>query len=157
MISNLPEGSILFIDGANGLYIPQIFFERVTEDEITWHCDEDIKEDILKICKDPYHDHYWEAWDDACQWVIVTINDTEYYPHHEMDLWLVPVGAEWPEQDEDELGVLFRDLDHTEELKFREWARNNFNPATDKIDILWHPIIQEECRKILTEYIDNAD
>ncbi|MCE9533886.1 MAG: hypothetical protein K8T89_22575 [Planctomycetes bacterium] len=35
------------------------------------------------------------------------------------------------------------DLDLIEELRLRRWARENYVPATQRLDN-WHPIIQEE-------------
>ncbi len=45
---------------------------------------------------------------------------------------------------------LFRDLSQAEEEKFREWARQNYNPFTE-IRGVWHPVIQRECTKINEE------
>jgi hypothetical protein len=41
----------------------------------------------------------------------------------------------------------FRDLDDSEEKEFRQWAHENYGPGTE-IKSVWHPVIQEECRKI---------
>lgn len=50
--------------------------------------------------------------------------------------------------------TLFRDLSADEEATFRQWARDNYVPLTD-IRGIWHPVVQDECRKIneATEWV----
>ena len=45
---------------------------------------------------------------------------------------------------------MFRDLDKDEEIKFRQWARDNYKVG-DPIEWFWHPVIQNECEKINNE------
>lgn len=45
---------------------------------------------------------------------------------------------------------MFRFLDKKEEAKFRRWARENYTPFTE-ISELWHPVVQDECRKMCEE------
>jgi hypothetical protein len=45
---------------------------------------------------------------------------------------------------------MFRFLDKEEEAKFRLWARENYTPFTE-ISELWHPVVQDECRKMCEE------
>lgn len=45
----------------------------------------------------------------------------------------------------------FRELNSEEEREFRIWARSNFNPETDIIRSVWHPIVREECVQIIKE------
>jgi hypothetical protein len=45
---------------------------------------------------------------------------------------------------------LFRDLSESEEAEFRAWARANYI-AFQKIDGVWHPVVQDECVKINAE------
>lgn len=42
---------------------------------------------------------------------------------------------------------LFRKLDAEEEQEFRKWARDNYEPFAP-INGCWHPVVQDECRKI---------
>ena len=42
---------------------------------------------------------------------------------------------------------LFKDLTCQEETEFRTWAKENYVPFND-IKGIWHPIIQDECRRI---------
>ena len=43
---------------------------------------------------------------------------------------------------------LFRNLNEAEEKEFRQWARDNFK-AGDTINVVWHPVVQDECRKMV--------
>lgn len=45
---------------------------------------------------------------------------------------------------------LFRDLSEAEEEEFRQWARDNFK-AGDTINVVWHPVVQDECRKMVVD------
>ena len=42
---------------------------------------------------------------------------------------------------------MFRTLNEQDEKEFREWARKNYT-AFEPIKGIWHPVIQDECRKI---------
>lgn len=42
---------------------------------------------------------------------------------------------------------LFRELNPEEEKEFREWARKYYI-AFNPIDGTWHPVVQDECRRI---------
>lgn len=46
--------------------------------------------------------------------------------------------------------MFFRDLGEEEQAKFRAWARENYKPFSD-IKGIWHPVVQDECRKINEE------
>ena len=46
---------------------------------------------------------------------------------------------------------LFKELTTNEEAKFRAWARKNY-VVFKPINGLWHPTIQDECRKMNQEY-----
>jgi len=46
---------------------------------------------------------------------------------------------------------LFRDLTPEEEVEFRQWARDNFK-GTDEMSSVWHPVVRDECNKIINEY-----
>lgn len=52
---------------------------------------------------------------------------------------------------------LFRELNSKEELKFRQWARENYKPFDD-IKGSWHPVVVTECAKINQEahFINDA-
>jgi hypothetical protein len=42
---------------------------------------------------------------------------------------------------------MFRSLTEEEKKEFRTWARENHKPG-DKIEMFWHPVVQDECVKI---------
>ena len=98
----LPETAELYLDSNRGQYIPQHFFMKTKPETITWHCDADTKAWILESCSDPDNEDYWEAWNDAeCYGMVSVTNpetNVEYTLYQDGDLWLIPVGAEWPEQ-----------------------------------------------------------
>lgn len=43
--------------------------------------------------------------------------------------------------------MFFRKLTPTEERKFRNWARDNYEPGSE-IKGTWHPVVQDECVEI---------
>lgn len=43
--------------------------------------------------------------------------------------------------------MFFRKLTPAEERKFREWARDNYEPGSE-IKGTWHPVVQDECVEI---------
>ena len=45
---------------------------------------------------------------------------------------------------------MFRNLNAEEEKDFRQWARENY-VALEPIKGIWHPVVQDECRKINEE------
>ena len=49
-------------------------------------------------------------------------------------------------------GGLHRPLTENEKPEFRQWARDNWK-AGDKVKSVWHPVVQEECAKILDKHI----
>ena len=49
-------------------------------------------------------------------------------------------------------GNLHRPLTEDEKPEFRQWAKDNWN-AGDKVKSVWHPVVQEECAKILEKHI----
>lgn len=52
---------------------------------------------------------------------------------------------------------LFRELDEQEVQEFKKWARDNFDPSSDTIKIVWHPVIQDECKKMIAEAQARSD
>lgn len=45
---------------------------------------------------------------------------------------------------------MFRVLNKEEEAQFRLWARRNYTPFTE-ISEVWHPVVQDECRRMCEE------
>jgi len=46
----------------------------------------------------------------------------------------------------------FKTLSASEELKFRQWARDNFDISKDAEEI-WHPVVKSEWRKLRLAYL----
>jgi hypothetical protein len=46
--------------------------------------------------------------------------------------------------------MFFRELSSEDETLFRAWARETYKPFSD-ISGIWHPVVQDECRKINEE------
>jgi|TARA_R100001086_G_scaffold245654_1_gene176832 hypothetical protein len=47
---------------------------------------------------------------------------------------------------------LFRNLSTEEKIEFKKWARNNWTVG-DPIVSVWHPIVIQECARILERHI----
>ena len=45
---------------------------------------------------------------------------------------------------------IWRELNPIEEEQFKQWARDNWSIGDD-INPTWHPVVKEECLKILEE------
>ena len=43
--------------------------------------------------------------------------------------------------------MLFRRLSDEEEIQFKTWARENYVIGSE-ISEIWHPVVQDECRKM---------
>lgn len=48
---------------------------------------------------------------------------------------------------------LYRTLNKKEEKEFRQWARDNYKPG-EPINEMWHPVVEDECKKMNLEYSD---
>ena len=51
---------------------------------------------------------------------------------------------------------VFRELTVKEEAEFRKWARDNFNPHNEIVNSVWHPIVRDECYKMIKEVENNS-
>jgi hypothetical protein len=49
---------------------------------------------------------------------------------------------------------MFRTLSDKEVQEFRQWARDNFDPAKDDINPVWHPEVRQECADMIAELGD---
>lgn len=47
---------------------------------------------------------------------------------------------------------IFKELTPEEEVEYRQWARSNFDVNETKINHLWHPVVQDECKKMIGEH-----
>lgn len=94
-MTNLPNNSILLIDGLHGIYVPKVFADTVTIGPLDETDDEGLE--FIRE-NDPYTEGYWETWEDVLDNTILHGKDgTRYTLHQDGDLWAVPEGAEWAE------------------------------------------------------------
>ena len=92
-MSDMPEGSLLYLDGWCGVNIPRDFVDSTYR-----KCISGVEQDDLNACLDPAGEWYWEAWDNICRNAVITsTNGKQYTLYQDGALWLIPVGAEWPE------------------------------------------------------------
>lgn len=47
---------------------------------------------------------------------------------------------------------LWRPLSESEQKEFKNWAKENFDPATMEISDTWHPITRAACWEMMAEY-----
>ena len=101
----------LFLSDNRGIYIPRDFAECVVRTAVTGISNEDYE--ILEA--GPEHDQYWDAWSDVCDNAVLTdpVSGVVSTLYQNGDLWLVPEGMEW--SDEDDFFVWPKDEDADEE------------------------------------------
>ena len=86
----------LVLDGAHGIYIPQLWCSDITEEECpTLH----IQWSDVQCCQSgPDEEWYWEAWQSILDTCHMTDGaGTTWRLHQDGDLWEVPDGFEWEE------------------------------------------------------------
>lgn len=89
--------TILFSDGARGVYIPQHFAQTVNRASVDGVSDEEFR--ILE--SGPDHESYNDVWTDVLNNARITDGDlTRYFLYQDGDLWLVT--EEDDEEDDDE-------------------------------------------------------
>jgi len=90
---------LLWLSDSRGIYIPRDFAKSFNDREK--HVANVSNEDWNILQMGPEHEFYWETWDDVLDNAIVTDeNSVKYFLHQNGDLWLVPVGMEWDEENE---------------------------------------------------------
>ena len=92
---SIPDGSLLYLSEARGIYIPRDFATDTYPECISGVSAGDM--DILQA--GPDHEWYWEAWESVLNNAVITARDSgkQYTVYQDGDCWLVPVGAEWQE------------------------------------------------------------
>jgi hypothetical protein len=89
----------LWLSDRRGVYIPRDFANSFA-DRAKVVSGVDV-EDWLILEAGPDHEHYWEAWDDVLDNAVVTDDDgTRYTLYQEGDLWLIPEGMEWSDDEQ---------------------------------------------------------
>lgn len=94
---------LLWLNDARGVYIPRDFANGFTDrDEIAAkHVSGVSDEDWSILEAGPDHEQYWETWEGVLDGAKVTDeNGVVFTLHQDGDLWLVPVGMEWSEEDD---------------------------------------------------------
>jgi hypothetical protein len=96
--SNKPE-PILYLADSHGVHIPKMFVESFADNKLVLI---DAAAEDLEILKaGPDHEHYWDAWDSItrdCQ--VDDEKGNHYHIHQEGDVWLIPVGMTWDEEND---------------------------------------------------------
>ena len=93
----IPDKSLLYLSDARGVYIPQNFFEQTKPE-----CLSGVSTWARETClAGPDEEGYWDAWYEVESKCRVTNHDTGevYALYHDGDLWLIPEGADWPDED----------------------------------------------------------
>ena len=92
------DDAILLVIDSHGIYQAQYFAEIINRDCITGVSDEQLDCLLLGPDEEDHWEDYWDVWCDVMDNAKITDPDgTEYYVHHDGDIWLVPVGVEVPE------------------------------------------------------------
>lgn len=87
----LPDKAELLFMEMHGIYIPQLFAQR-----INLECLSGVTPDDMEILRQgPEHDHYWDAWDSVLGNAVLTNSDGErFHLWQDGDLWAIPEGEE---------------------------------------------------------------
>lgn len=94
---SIPETAVLLMGDWRGIYLPKDFAVEFG-DRVEYPEGQSPREDLATIMRGPDDDGYWDAWDallDSCK---LRLSDGVYTLYQDGDLWLVPDGAEWPEE-----------------------------------------------------------
>jgi hypothetical protein len=86
---DMPDGSLLFLSDARGIYIPRDFAESIDPANTAG-----IRaEDWQVLLAGPDHDWYWEAWAAVCDngTVQSTVDGKVYAIYQGGDCWLIPL------------------------------------------------------------------
>ena len=86
---------LLFSDSARGIYIPQHFAQSINREYVTGGVE---PEDWTSLEAGPDSENYWESWDQVLTNCVITDADGIVWTlHQDGDLWLIPQGMEWSE------------------------------------------------------------
>ena len=93
---DLPETSKLFLDGNRGIYIPRDFAECIKRE----HVENVSAEQWAILDAGPDHEFYWDAWTEVLDGAVLTdpVTAVRYTLWQDGDLWIIPEGAEWPDE-----------------------------------------------------------
>ena len=98
-VAKKPE-PLLWLTDAHGQHLPRKFAQTLEgpgRSHVTGVSDENWK--ILEAGSS--HEHYDEAWDEVLRDAVLTgMDGTKYTLHQDGDLWAVPVGMEWSDEED---------------------------------------------------------
>lgn len=93
-MSNENQTIKVIIDGAHGIYVPQIFVESFNAAE--WGIEE---EDIKVLKEGPSHEYYWDTWETVLNNAEFKDEDGKVWTlHQDSDLFAVREDHEWDEE-----------------------------------------------------------
>lgn len=89
----------LWLDSGRGVYIPRDFANSFKDRAASVAGVRD--EDWSTLEKGPDEEWYWEAWTNVTNNAIVTDeNGVKYQVHQDGDVWLIPEGMEYQEEND---------------------------------------------------------
>jgi hypothetical protein len=90
-MDELPNGSLLLLSDARGIYIPRDFILEVLPECLTGVSDWARN----TLADGPDAEGYWDAWSDVCDSARVTDpkSGTVYTVYQDGDCWLIPLTA----------------------------------------------------------------
>lgn len=87
---------ILYASDQHGIYIPEYFARSIKRDHVKG------VEDWSVLEAGPFHDDYWDVWDEVLSDAEITDDKGNvYFLHQDGDLWLIPRGMEWNDSKND--------------------------------------------------------
>jgi len=100
-MNDLPETAELLFTDARGIYIPRDFATYIDQERVEGVAPEDYE--ILRA--GPEGELYWDTWTDVLDGARLNMAPEGAAPewatlYQDGDLWLVPEGAAWPDDDE---------------------------------------------------------
>jgi hypothetical protein len=91
--------TLLWLSDSRGIYIPRDFAQSFTDRAkyVAGVSDEDW----LVLEAGPDHNLYWDTWIDVCDHAVVTDErGVKFTLHQDGDLWLIPEGMEWSDEED---------------------------------------------------------
>jgi hypothetical protein len=89
---------VLWLSDTRGVYIPRDFAKCFSDRD---KAVAGVSAEQWAILEDPDHDAYWDVWTEVCDRAVVTDNEgIKFRLHQDGDLWLVPEGMEWSDENQ---------------------------------------------------------
>jgi len=86
---------VLFLSEERGIYIPRDFASFVSFDQLR-----NVNQEDYDSISDRYDEFYWESWNIIASDGQLLSKGIVYNLYEDGDLWLIPVGMEWSEEQE---------------------------------------------------------